>query len=64
MLNSELQELARSPDAEVWAEAFIKEVERNPQLARDRDVMIGWFANAMITGDQRGTRSEVQRYRW
>lgn len=64
MLNSELQDLLRSPDPELWADTFLEELGRNPLLLRDRDAVIGWFANAMITGDERGARSEVQQRRW
>lgn len=40
-------------DARDWAEAFC---ERNPTI--DRDVMIGWFANALMRGyDQRASES-------
>lgn len=34
-----------NPDAAVWAKFFM---ERNPNCGIPEDVMIGWFANAMM----------------
>ena len=35
----------KNPDAAAWAKFFM---ERNPNCGIDEDVMIGWFANAMM----------------
>ena len=35
----------RNPNAAAWAKFFM---ERNPNCGIDEDVMIGWFANAMM----------------
>lgn len=34
-----------NPDAAAWAKFFM---ERNPNCGIEEDVMIGWFANAMM----------------
>jgi hypothetical protein len=37
-------------DARVWAKEFVKTVQQNPSIATDEGTMIGWFANAIMTG--------------
>ena len=34
-----------NPDAQAWARFFLKQ---NPDSPHDEDMMIGWFANAMM----------------
>lgn len=37
-------------DGQVWAKEFMASVMRNPRLVVDEDVMLGWFANAIMAG--------------
>lgn len=46
-------------DAQVWAKKFIRTVSANPEIASDEGTMIGWFANAIMIGYDRG-RSEIK----
>ena len=41
-------------DAKVWAEDFVKMVKENPDIATDEETMIGWFANAIMVGYDKG----------
>lgn len=47
-------ELLSSNDAQVWAKAFVEAKERNNWALEDIDeeLMIGWFANAMLSHEQ------------
>jgi hypothetical protein len=46
---------ARGPvDAKEWVNAFVDAVARTPELARDRESMLCWFAGAIMTGHARG----------
>ena len=46
----DLKKLMGSTDACVWAEEFVKLVKVKPSIATDEGTMIGWFANAIMTG--------------
>jgi len=49
------EELIGNLDAKKWAEEFVKRVKKKPSIATDEGTMIGWFANAIMTGyDKRG----------
>jgi len=37
-------------DAKVWAEEFVKMVNKKPSIATDEGTMITWFANAIMAG--------------
>lgn len=37
-------------DAPTWAEEFVKRAKANPNFATDGSNMLGWFANALMTG--------------
>lgn len=37
-------------DASIWAKEFVKLVKRKPEIATDEETMLGWFANAIMTG--------------
>ncbi len=47
-------ETSRSPlhsfDAEVWAASFIETIKTNPEIVIDKELMRGWFANALMRG--------------
>lgn len=40
-------------DAMKWAEEFVRIVRENPEIATDEGTMVGWFANAIMTGADR-----------
>jgi len=44
------KELIGNLDAKFWAEEFIKRAKEDPSFAIDEGNMIGWFANAIMTG--------------
>lgn len=37
-----------NPDAQAWAQFFMKTMKENPDHVIDEELMIGWFANAMM----------------
>jgi len=37
-------------DAYDWADAFLVITKDNPAILTDRDTLMGWFANAIMTG--------------
>ena len=41
-------------DATIWADEFVKIVKEKPKIAIDKGTMIGWFANAIMTGYEKG----------
>lgn len=45
-------------DAQVWADEWLKTLEANPDIAKDKATMTGWFANAIMTGYDKGHRNE------
>lgn len=42
--------LVDSFSAQDWAKAFIENAKQNPDMPFDEGAMIGWFANAIMTG--------------
>ena len=37
-----------NPSAGAWAEFFMETLKENPDLEIDEDLMLSWFANAMM----------------
>jgi len=52
------RELMGEFDAKIWAKEFIKVIKNNPDIIIDEDLMLGWFANAIMAGYDRGKMSE------
>lgn len=46
-------------DAQIWAQEWLKTIEKNPSIPTDEGTMIGWFANAIMAGYDHAYR-EVQ----
>lgn len=46
-------------DGHVWAREFIYHVQNKPSIATDEDTLIGWFANAIMVGYDRGRHDEA-----
>jgi hypothetical protein len=51
-------DVLKSFDAEHWAAAFMATLQENPEIVIDRELMLGWFANALMRGyDEREWRT-------
>jgi hypothetical protein len=48
-------------DAQVWARKFIETQRVAPDIATDEGTMIGWFANAIMSGYDAGQKAERER---
>lgn len=48
-------------DAEVWANQWLEVIAKNPTIPTDKGTMIGWFANAIMAGYDKGRRDEQKR---
>jgi hypothetical protein len=48
--------LIGNPDAKVWAEEFVKLLKEKSNIEIDEGLMIGWFANAIMAGYDKGHR--------
>lgn len=38
----------QNPDARAWAKFFMETKNKNPNYVIDEEIMIAWFANAMM----------------
>uniref|UniRef100_A0A6M3IE39 Phage protein n=1 Tax=viral metagenome TaxID=1070528 RepID=A0A6M3IE39_9ZZZZ len=56
------RELIGNSDAKVWAEEFVKIVKKKPSITTDEGTMIGWFANAIMTGYDEGFFSTNKKH--
>jgi len=54
--NKLANKLIGNPDAKVWAEEFVKLLKEKPSIEIDEGLMIGWFANAIMAGYDKGHR--------
>jgi len=41
-------------DATIWARAFVDHVRRRPSIPLSESTMLGWFANAIMVGYDKG----------
>jgi hypothetical protein len=48
-------------DAQVWARVWLEIIEEHPGVPTDEGAMIGWFANALMSGYDRGRADEQKR---
>lgn len=48
-------------DAGVWAEVWLETIKAHPGVPTDEGAMLGWFANALMSGYDRGRHVEQQR---
>jgi hypothetical protein len=51
-----MKNLIGNMNAQDWAKEFINTISRKPYIASDEGFMIGWFANAIMTGLDEGCR--------
>ena len=51
--------LASNVNATVWTDEWLQIIAANPTIPTDRDTMIGWFSNAIMTGYDEGYRRGV-----
>jgi hypothetical protein len=56
--------LVGNTDAEIWAEEFVRLMETKPEIATDRETMVGWFANAIMAGHDEVKNREVFAIGW
>lgn len=48
-------------NAQVWAKEFVRIVKQNPEIPTDEGAMIGWFANSIMSGYDRGIKAATPR---
>jgi hypothetical protein len=48
-------------DGQTWAREFVRHVKALPEIATDEATMIGWFANAIMVGYDRPSKSPTPR---
>lgn len=48
-------------DAQVWAKRWLEIIAENPTIPTDEGAMISWFANAIMSGYDKGKRDEQKR---
>ncbi len=46
----EKSDLVNTFDAQIWAQEWLKTVEKNSSIATDEGTMIAWFATAIMAG--------------
>ncbi len=54
---SEMTQLLDTTDAVIWADEWLKTIEKHPHISTDKGTMIGWFANAIMAGYDAGRRA-------
>lgn len=71
MDNDKLNALVGETDARVWADAFCELMDEKPAIAKDPETMLGWFANAIMSGwdskaaaDAGNRQPQVMRCGW
>lgn len=50
-------ELLSTMDATIWADEWLKTIEKHTQIPTDRGTMIGWFANSIMVGYDAGRKA-------
>lgn len=46
-------------DAQKWAQFWLETIEKHPNVPHDEGTMIGWFANAIMTGYDARLKEEL-----
>ena len=54
--------LVGNPDAVIWAKEFVKIALKKPTIATDEAAMIGWFANAIMTGYDKAKKDFTKHF--
>lgn len=52
--------LLQTMDAEIWTNEWLRIVKENPSIPTDKGTMLGWFANAIMTGWDEAHRRIVE----
>jgi len=47
--------------AEVWVREWMKTIKKHPEIPTDEGTMLGWFANAIMTGYDYARNEEQQK---
>lgn len=61
LVSDDLNYLIGEFDAQVWTKAWLETIAEHPEIPTDEGTMIGWFANALMSGYDHGVRHEQQR---
>ncbi len=56
-----MTDLPHTTDARVWAKEFIEQSIKVRELPWDYGAMIGWFANAIMAGYDKGRADAMKR---
>ena len=56
-----LNHLVGETDAQIWARTWLETIAQNPAIPADEATMIGWFANAIMSGFDAGVKQEHER---
>lgn len=51
-------DLVNTVDAVEWAKEFVRIAKTKPEIPIDEGTMLGWFANAIMTGYDHGRTAE------
>lgn len=54
--DKEKPDLHSTTDAQVWIKEWQKIISKHPGIPKDKDTMIGWFANAIMAGYDQGVK--------
>lgn len=60
-MNDNKSDLVGETDAQVWTKRWLEIVAEHPTIPTDEGTMIGWFANAIMAGYDKGKRDEQKR---
>lgn len=56
-----IHDLVGEVDARIWAKTWLEVISEKPEIPTDEGTMIGWFANALMSGYDQGRKYERQR---
>jgi hypothetical protein len=54
----DVERLRNNTDARIWVDEWLKTIAEDSSIATDKDTMIIWFSNAIITGYDSGRKFE------
>jgi hypothetical protein len=57
----ENSDLVGEMDAKIWTKRWLETIAENPDIPIDEGTMIGWFANAIMSGYDQGRLYEQKR---
>lgn len=45
-----MKDLTNYFDAKIWVQEWLQTIKNHPDIPTDEETMLGWFANAIMTG--------------